>query len=1003
VLLVESLLAGKAFSVAFDKASGALGEFLKQDALGRLLVILHTEYAEQSGLQRDAFYAWRTQQPLADALEEVLAGARGKEHAELSELAELIAPRLHYSSGEQRATLSEEMALAAVSVAPRVVGGDDTQLVLGRLEAGQQRIIQAIAAKGDEVTPAGLAGALLVGPLRLVDAVDEVRAAEADAQQGQSVQAAHTLLAIVARLKDRGLHTAAETLTERAASLLAGSEEHDNAVDLLIGVLQARIERGSRWAAGSTLRAIEALVDENSWIVPALKARIEWPEQGVAAVDALKTAAESSNGRDDHLQWVAAYTALLMLFGDSEAVLAVTASITDLPRQSGPRTMLELDRLEALAATGQERTAKDGWHELLGFLDMQGNPADRGVAWQRRGLTLAREEDLAGATDAYRRAIDAWSAAPDFEEQAGDAFLSMQSAYLLNGRAEIPDADLRPLAASLRGDSQTPVARADRLMAEGMSKRINGKLPNAMYDYWMAYELQRRAGSLSGLIESAGALAELYQHANQPAQAMMLYVVAGAGQPAAQAVSGIYPAGPILASLNLNVPRWERAAAYHVIGEHGATLPEAYVAENFQRILEEARQEPDGPFGPQPVHAARKALATVALVVPPAQREDVFDQLKEQLHGNFIDVVRASTQALILATNAGVSDATTDLLELYLEDSYNLGVHSAWIAQSASRDEQVHERLRSEALAGHAGALEALAIAELIERDEQLVSLAGAAAQRASEIETIKQSTENGQSSISASMGVGLQVPAMLARSVAGPVKERFLDRLLTILTNSGEPESNRAAAAEALFNLAPSLDDTQAVLVNSAVAPISLGSYDLSRWDENLDDPLSRFQITVHTPHVLRIAALGTSAQLVAKHPQLGIGHLAQAIEKALSDGPETVIAGALEAASRVVEIELPFAPETALSHPDARVRMAAFDVWASRHQELPGGQMLDALRRDVSTNVRLQLLTMASRSSDGAETLEWSATNDPDAYVRVLAVSYLEALATGAAASVD
>ncbi len=653
--------------------------------------------------------------------------------------------------------------------------------------------------------------------------------------------------------------------------------------------------------------------------------------------------------------------------------------------------MLELDRLDALDAADHADEATNGWLDLLRWVDREGDSEERGVAWQRRGLALARRERVAEAEDAYRRAINAWAASPGLEEQAGDAFLSLQSAHIVNGKVDVPDAELRPLAWSLRGNSDTPVARAERLVSEAMSNRLTGKLPEAMYGYWMAYALQRRSGSLNGLIASAAVLAELYEHAGQLRQAMLLYVIAGDGARAAKVLEAEYPAGLLAKDLALNVPRWERAAAYHVIGKHGRTLPPAYVAAHCTQILDEARGNPDGVFAPQPALSARTALATIALALPGDRQEATFCQLRTQLHGNFIDVIRASSETLILATNAGLTDATVDLLDLYLEDSYNLGVSPMWIAERASQQEDVCDRLRTEARTGHAGALEALAVADLIDGDDVLVHACGRIVDQAASIETITESHDGDQSSVSVGMGIRLEGPGILARSAPSQSRGRLFDRILEILADSREPEGNRASAVGALFNLAPALDADQAHRANEAIKPLALGKYDLSQWDENLDNPLSRFQINLHIPHVLRIAALGAAAQLVARHPQLGLEQLQIAVLTALGDDSVKVVAGALDAASRVPELELPFPLETTIEHADAEIRLDGFAAWVARHQELPTGELLARVRTDRNINVRLQLMLISARNPNGSETLRSLADNDPDAYVRAMARHHL------------
>jgi tetratricopeptide (TPR) repeat protein len=990
VPLIESLLAGKAVDFAFDGVTGALRGFFKEDDLGRLLLLLYADYGEETDLGRDVFFSWRAQDELAGALGELLAGTRGGEGDELNELAALIEPRLVRTPDEAKPEVAARLAHAAVQAAPLAVGGGAARLMVNRFEAGQRMVIEAIGDKAGESSTRGLAAALVVGPLRQVEGEADVQEAERLAQTGAVVEAAQKLLDVVDRLNRAGLPIAAEALTERSGALLAGGGEREAAVDVLVGVVEARVDRGARWAAQSTLAAVEPLVGEDGWIVSALQARIDWPEVGVGALEPLRAAVMASRGRPDHPRWLSAYTAQLVLFGDMEPVIEATEEICETPRMVGARIAVELDRLDALDARDDER-AKEGWLDVLRWVDREARPAERGLAWQRRGLALARREQVAEAEDAYRRAIEAWAAVPGYEEQAADAFLSLQGAYMVNGKLEIPDVELRPLAVSLRGISSAPVALADRIIADGMSHRLTGSLPEAMYSYWIAYAIQRRCGSLVGMLSSAAVLAELYAHAGESQQAMLLYVIAGNGKDAATVLDRVYPPGQLAQALKLNVPRWERAAAYHVIARHGRTLPVVFVDESAATILEEARKDPGHLFSPEPAYGARKALAAVLFALPDAVQTEALAQLRMQLENNTLDVIQESAQALILATNAGLTDATAELLEIYLRDPYNLGISPMWIAERAAEDTAVSTRLRGQAQDGHQGALEALAIADLIGDDDSLVDACRRIVEDAAKIETITETQEGDQTSISVGMGIRLERHGTLARSAPAPARELLVEKLLAILTNPQEPETNRASAAGALFNLAPVLDLDQAARVYAVVEPLALGKYDPSRWDEDRAHPLSRFRLSLHIPNALRVAALGTVAQLVAKHPELGQEQLQQAVFLAAGDQAAIVLAAALDAASRVPDLALPFPPETALESPDGGVRLAGFEAWAARHQELPADSLLDRVLADSNVNVRLMLARMAINCPDGGAVLQRLADGDPDGFVRVFARHHL------------
>jgi hypothetical protein len=990
--VIESLLAGKLFDVAFDGTGDALRAFFKQDALGRLFVLLHADFGEETKLGRDVFYSWRVQEPLAGALGELLAGTRGVEPEELAELAALIEPHLVRTPEQDRAELAARIATAALSAAPFAVGDEATALLLNRLEAGQRRMAEAIGLSSTKQT-AGLAAALVVGPLRHVGAVEELAAAEQLAEEGAAVKAADAILQIVARLDREGLRSASETLRERAAILLASAGERPRVLDLLIGIVEANIERGERWAAEPILALIETLQGEDDWIAAGLRARITWPEYGPAVLEALDAAANASVARPDHVNWVAAQSEVLLLFGEIETVLAATQTLSGAPLADGARLALELDRLDALQASGNLEAADAGWLGLLRWADREAGAESRGIAWQRRGLGLARREDVPGAEDAYRRAMDAWAGTPGFEEQAGDAFFSLGSVYLVNGRVNPPDADLRPLAHSLRGSSETPVARAERLASEAMSNRLSDKLPEALYSYWRAYAMQRAAGSLTGQLSSAAVLAEVYAHGREPAQAMKLYVTAGDGQKAATAIAGVYPPGLLAASLDLDTPRWERSAAYHVIGEHGRTLPTEYVAVNAPRVLEEAQRDPDGPVAPQPALGARGALAAIALTAPAELQPDVFAQLVRQLRGNFPDVIQASATALILATNAELTDATGELLDAFLEDPYLTGISSFWIAEQASSDSTLREPLRNAAVGGNVAAMEALVVADLVGEDDELKAACDRVVDGASGAHGVEEVREGDEVRFSVGMGMNLGTPAILARISPEELRSRFLAGMLALVGDEREPESNRASAAGALFNLAPALSEEQAVRVNDTLLPLALGGYDLSRWDENVGTPLTRFNINLHIPNSLRTAAIGTVAQLVARHPGLDPAGLERAINAALGDGAAVVLAAGLDAIARVPSVAVPFPPDVALGHPDQSVRCEAFRAWAARNHGIPDAELLKQLRDDHGVNLRLAVLQLLHERAPANELVQWFATSDPDSCVRAIALQRLGA----------
>lgn len=363
-----------------------------------------------------------------------------------------------------------------------------------------------------------------------------------------------------------------------------------------------------------------------------------------------------------------------------------------------------------------------------------------------------------------------------------------------------------------------------------------------------------------------------------------------------------------------------------------------------------------------------------------------FEQLRAQLQESTIDVIRATNLALILCTNVGLTDAVDELLDIYLADPFNLGIEPAWIAERAQLDDDVRRRLRGAAVTGHLGALEALAMGNLIGDDQDLIAACTEQADRLASVVNVKEEHQDGMVTMSVGMGVRLEGPAIAARYAADDARRRLVDRMVALVTDPREPELNRASASGALFNLAPALDVEEAAIAYEALQPLAKGRYAPSQWDRADSDRLSRWRLNFHVPFSLRVAALGTIAQLVARH-DLEREPLQEAVLAAVAEGPPVLLAAAIDAAGRVPDIALPFPLELALDHQDAEVRTDALEAWWAIHQSLPPEPLLKKLREDSHPNIRLRLVEIAAASSQGHEVLEWLQAHDRDAYVRALA----------------
>lgn len=235
-------------------------------------------------------------------------------------------------------------------------------------------------------------------------------------------------------------------------------------------------------------------------------------------------------------------------------------------------------------------------------------------------------------------------------------------------------------------------------MQWGMRARIRGELPKALRNYWHAYAIARRSGSLVSRMEIAETLAELFAETGREGIALSLSIAAGRGKRAAELAQAL-PGEEVAPALRPHGARWERSATWHAVAVAGRRLPPE-AARDLVPLVLAASREPNIGFGP-PALAARRALAALAPFAEGDMREELLDQLRLELQGPPLDQRQAAAQALVLATNAGITDATEDLLRAFAADPLNTrGVQHGWLKERLEARPELAEIIRPAALEG---------------------------------------------------------------------------------------------------------------------------------------------------------------------------------------------------------------------------------------------------------------------------------------------------------------
>jgi hypothetical protein len=838
-------------------------------------------------------------------------------------------------------------------------------------------------------------GALTQAPLQAVGELDGAAEAAEKAEQ-EPEEAAGIYERISGKLAAGEYDALADDYAQRAAKLYEEAGHPQSAITLLEEVAKRQLRRGSGLAEATARRLMELQGSEADWRGRAIFARLIWPEDFESALGWLREAIErleenEEAGSGEWLENTAALVELLVIDRGYVEAIEAAAAARDFPLAGGERLQIELDVAEAVEATEGVESGEEIWQALLAFASSLG-PEDcdeAAMVWQRRGVALAVREEVEGAREAFRRAVVEWERRPGNGDQVREAYFSAQISAGLNARLSDEGERLRPLAAYLRGERETPASRADSLQESGMGSRLRGKAFDALRNYWLAFAEHRRAGNLRGVSYLAELLGELFVHVDEPEEAVDAFVRAGRESEAAKAASS-RPGDTVLDALDLGPARWRRAASFAAIAAVGRTLSVEAVEKLAGQVLDEAEKEFGGIVSPQPAMRAQEALAAIAFEVPAQLRERALDRLRELASGGFVGTARPAAEALQLLTNAGVSDETETLAKAFLTDSSISGISPIWIGGRLQENPKVKEEVLEVAAEGHRDALEASAVGGVIGEKQGLIELCE---------QQVRRSLEQGARSedgegTAVVVGGSFELTALLAHFVDVSLAEEFAERLADLADDVGLPLLTRLSAVNGLFNIASVLRPETRAKLADRLGPLSEGEIDVSPWDSDDLHPFSRFQVQMGKAEDLQAASLAAWARLLEVDPtgeegEDALGSLARACVGTNS----AVAAAAYEAIARIEAAEFPTFGIAGLAHPEARVRAAAARAWLSRTKTLPTEPMLKDLLEDESLTVRLSLAWNSSElAKPEREQLLHELQSDRDAYVRALARNELK-----------
>lgn len=788
-------------------------------------------------------------------------------------------------------------------------------------------------------------------------------------------------------MTNRHAGVASEELRSRAATAYWAAGRTEDAIRELLSVLRERARRSPELAAADIERLRQWLPASREWEASAWEACSAWPEhrdeaRGVLA-EIFAEHSQDEVARDDWLYWHLVLAELHLLSGCPSAARAVAASVVRQRSNSFEEVLLLLTSIEAEEQCGAP-DAEAKWAEIRTWADHHARSDPRAAAtiWARWATSCVLREQPVDARAAFARAGELWAEVDGAEDQVAEMYFAGQTADQLAGAFMPEGAEWRPIAAALRGVADTPAARASALESAGLTARVLGQAYGARGAYWLALTEHRRAGNLRGQLFLWHLLAELHEHAEHFEEAVAAYVRCGRQDEARRAAQRSR-VEDVMEVLEVDGPPWQRTATLAALSSVGRRLSPAKADALAHSVLNQAQEaESQSVYtGSQPVVRAVEALAAMIFALDGRVLEEALSRLRRFANVADLRFARTACEALMLATNCGLSDETNTVLSVFVSEHPELAsISSVWVGDRLSQDPSFEPVVRQAALAGRIDALEALSIAGLVEGNGALQDSVDGLVARVIRSE-LGRGPEGQVAGLASFEGLGI-----IGRSVSSATERAALARHLMAFAEGGnEPQINRASAANALFNLRSGLAAEEAVAHAARLLPIAIGKSQMvavGRHAQGRARPIQSVPPWFHS-RCGRVARGSTSRVRGAIRSRWDSSYRTDGRRRdAWPSRTATVAASAWDAVAQASQMAVPAALEAALVHPAWQVRVAAVRCWTQRNASQPPTPVRERLVADESVAVRVEAVRLASAALD-AQSLD-ALVEDIDGYVR-------------------
>ncbi len=785
-------------------------------------------------------------------------------------------------------------------------------------------------ASGGSVDSVDLRDYVMRGPIRHLELSSELRQAEEhEVERPQAAAARFGKIATALREADFAGH--AHQYRLRQADMLERAGELVDASEIRLSVAWDLIDSADLWTANvaaskvaetvehipesiaRSLRAVGKLVATRLGLGPEL---IDTAE----VIDALQTG-------DPHRH------VALLAFAE-EALVTDRLDLVQ-QRASAMHTAineLALDEKAPLVAARLRACIADAtgdWPQLRLHARTRYAPDIAALIYARHGRHAALHGDVELAVDRYQEAIRAATDSQNY----GDAWAwlyALRSACLLNDQPVSDDiGDVHRIAETIRAHGDLSAVPHGRTRAQALSK-LSSQQPIEAYEAIRRHI--RHSTVTASLLEETEAhtmFGQLLASAGRLHLAIEHYVVAGAGEAAAQLADHWPDQAFVLDADIMGRPNWQRAAAFETVTAFEDWLPDGDGARWAATALQEVLHDP-GPataFRARARHAAYGTLAATASHLRAADAKRFLEHVEggsetpraNNLHADDHSVTVVYEIARSHPEVAG--NAVAVALRLLLRVPYRSAI--TWTrGYDVLRQHQhiVREHLTTEAQAGDLTSCIVMASAECV--DEPVLDKA----RRRLEQAIAPREREPGVQHI----GTSLPDDALLIRNLATDDIGSFVAAMMVLAVDVEEPIPNRRealGAAEACMRELPELqrsDFFEAAMECADGLHDDQGANPLPLGDT---DPLARYKVSFG-PRSLRAAGLRCAAVSAVTNEQfnkvkdVALGLLV-ATDRYTAD---TAALAAAQLPARILAGDL----DALRVRPDYRARWLAAMIWA-------------------------------------------------------------------------